>query len=203
MTRSRLIIGGALIFCVVSSSSAQNRDATDELVQQFLEAIPPDTITNAQAYETNGFQVQSSQNRELGADFQPTGNQMQFLTVTAEGIFKVGIEKGRPMSTGGGIGIFHRESGAPMLTAGDQDGDGRIDILTYGVFDENGEHVLEIIDYEADGQADVKIHFGQGFYEVWHIDRWYRAENRDGIRGIIVGGDFREIRNIDNRLTVQ
>lgn len=203
MTTFRLTIGGALILCLVSASSAQNRDAMDELVQQFLEAIPPDTINDAQAFETNGFHVESSQNKEIGADLQPTGNQMQFLSVTAEGIFKVGIEKGRPMSTGGGVGIFHRESGTPMLTAGDQDGDGRIDILTYGVLDENNERVLEVIDYEADGQADVRLNFRDGFYEIWHEDRWYRSETRDGRRGIVVEGEFREVRNVDNRLTVQ
>jgi hypothetical protein len=202
MTGFRLTICGVAVFCFASGVSSQESDSREDLLRQFSELISEST-TDLQEFETNGFKIQSSQNKELGADFQPNGNEMQILNIEANGMFNVAVEKGRPMSTGGGIALFHRESGVPMLGAGDQNGDGSIDILTYGVIDENGKHILDVIDYEADGQADLRLNFSEGYFEIWHNERWHRAENRDGERGIVVDGSFREIHNIDNRPVVQ
>jgi hypothetical protein len=202
MTQFKIFIFIVSVFCPSASVLSDDDDSREALMQQFSEIIS-DSISNPQVFEANGFKVKSSQNRELGADLQPNGNEMQFLIVEAEDIFKVGIEKGRPMSEGGAVTVFQRESGVPMLSASDQDGDGRVDILTYGVFDENGQQMLEVIDYEADGQADVRLHLVEEYFEIWHNDRWFRAENRDGVRGIVIDGDFREIINIDNRPFVQ
>jgi hypothetical protein len=199
-----VVTGAALALCLATIGAAQDQDLRDELVQSLVEAFPPNTVTGAEVFENNGFRVESSQVQELGADLKPTGNEMQFVSVSAEGMFQVGIEKGRAKSSeGGGVAIFHRDAGTPMLSVGDRDGDGRIDVLTYGVVDEHGKSVLDVIDYEADGQADVRMNFREGFFEIWHMDRWYRAEERDGRRGIVVDGEFREVRGIDNRLTVQ
>jgi len=147
--------------------------------------------------------VESSTAKELGRDLQPTGKEMALLDVRANGIFGVGIERGRDgMSLGGGIAIFHRDAGTPMLSAGDRDGDGRIDIVTYGVVDADGESVLDVVDYEADGQPDFRMHFKEGYFEIWHIDRWYRAESREGRRGIVIDGRFTELERRDNRFWV-
>lgn len=90
-----------------------------------------------------------------------------------------------------------------MLTVADENGDGRIDVLTYSVLNDDGEAIRDVIDYDANGQADLRIHFDEDFAEIWHSERWYRIENRDGVRGINVQGAFTEVRNIDNRLTIQ
>jgi hypothetical protein len=85
------------------------------------------------------------------------------LSVTADDVFKVGVEKGRSMSTGGGVGI---------------------------------------VDYEADGQPDMRINFKDHYFEIWHVDRWYLAEARDGRRGIVVDGEFVELQRGENRWIV-
>ena len=30
----------------------------------------------------------------------------------------------------------------------------------------------------ADGQPDFRMNFKEGFFEIWHLDRWYRAGPR-------------------------
>lgn len=161
-----------------------------------------DNAANVAIYDTNGFHWESAEVAELGANFKPSASRFQVLSVTADDVFKVGIEKGRPMSTGGGVGIFHRETGTPMVSISDRNGDGRIDILTYAVLDESGQAILDVVDYEADGQPDVRINFRDHHFEIWHVDRWYRAETRDGRRGIVVDGEFVELQRGENRWVV-
>jgi len=198
-----IYIGVTLL--VNASGSAQDRDTRDELedVKDSLAKIIAENTTNAAVYNTNGFHIGSSQIEDLGAGLRPNGNQVEFLSVTADGVFQAIIEKGRPMSsTGGGVGIYHRETGTPMLSVGDRDGDGRLDILTYAVLDENGNAILNVVDYEADGQPDMRINFKDRYFEIWHIDRWYRTEVRDGRRGIVVDSEFVELHKADNRWVV-
>lgn len=197
------IYAGAILF--VGGSSAQDFGPDDELeqVKEALASVIAQNTTSANVYDTNGFRIGASQIADLGADLKPNGNQVELLSVTSDGVFQVVIEKGRPgSSTGGGVGLHHRKTGAPMLSVGDRDGDGRLDILTYGVVDEDGNAILDVVDYEADGQPDMRIHFMDHYFEIWHIDRWYRAELRDGRRGIVINGEFVELQKTDNRWVV-
>jgi hypothetical protein len=140
---------------------------------------------------------------ELGRDFRPNGNSFDYLEITANEIFRVGVEKGRAMSAGGSVGAYHRDTGKPMFVAADENGDGLIDLISYYVLDESGKNnVLNVIDYEADGQADMRINFAESYWEMWHGDRWHRPEERDGVRGIVVNGNFLEIEMVDNRWIV-
>ena len=204
--RKRVVAGmcAGLMFGFAARVAAQESNVQDEL-QQLKEVLTEriaDSTTNAAVYDTNGFHVQAAELEELGATFKPNGTRFQQLWVTADDVFKVAIEKGRPMSTGGGVGIFHRKSGQPMVTVGDRNGDGLVDILTYAVLDETGEIVLDVVDYEADGQPDMRLNFKEHYFELWHIDRWYRTEVRDGRRGIVIDGTFVELRRGDNRWVV-
>jgi hypothetical protein len=124
------------------------------------------------------------------------------MSVTARGTFRTTVETGRPISMGGGIGVFHRESGQPMLAVSDSDGDGALDGLTYSRVDEDGEIVLTVIDYEADGQPDLRLNFADRYNELWYVDRWYRLEKRGDRQGIVVDGEFAEIRRENNRFVV-
>jgi hypothetical protein len=192
------ITGSILCFAQVADSPSR-----DELVEAFTKALPDDAVENVESFMTNGFRVESSLAKELDGGLRPTRKEMTLLDVRANGIFGVGIERGRDgMSLGGGIAIFHRDAGTPMLSVGDRDGDGRIDVLTYSVVDAEGESVLDVVDYEADGQPDFRMHFKEGFFEIWHIDRWYRAESREGRRGIVIDGRFTELERRDNRFWV-
>jgi hypothetical protein len=206
LMRKRVVAAtcAGLTFCFVVRSAAQDistRDELEQLKESLAETIA-DNMTSAEVYDTNGFRVESAEVEELGASLKPNGTRFQMLSVTADGVFRVGIEKGRPMSTGGGVGIFHRETGTPMVSIGDRNGDGLVDILTYAVLDENGQVVLDVVDYEADGQPDMRINFRDHYFEIWHIERWYRTEVREGRRGIVIDGEFVELQRGENRWIV-
>lgn len=196
------IAAGATLLVAGSSAQDSGRDELEQTKKSLATVIAKNT-TSAEVYDTNGFHIGASQIADLGADLEPNGNRMELLSVTGDDVFQVVIEKGRPRSsTGGGVGIFHRRTGAPMLSVGDGDGDGRLDSLTYSVLDENGNATLDIVDYEADGQPDIRIHLMDHYFEIWHIDRWYRTETRDERRGIVVDGEFVELRRTDGRWIV-
>lgn len=190
--------------CVGLGIAAQETSQRDELerVQELLATTIANNVTNPEVYETNGFRVESSQNEQLGADFKPDGHPFQMVGLTAAGVFRVIVEKGRPMSVGGGLAISHRDSGRPILSVGDSDGDGALDGLTYSKVDKNGTVLLDVIDYEADGQPDMRISFADRYTELWHADRWYRVENQEGRRGIVLNGAFVELKRENNRLIV-
>ena len=149
----------AVTLFVVLGGTAQDGVQREELVTEFVRAMPVDATTNAEVYGINGFRVESSLNKELGADLKPNGNEFQLVSVTASGVFRAIVEKGRQMSTGGGFAVIHRDSGSPMLMAGDSDGDGSLDGLTYAKVDSDGKVLVEVTDYEADGQLDIRTNF--------------------------------------------
>lgn len=197
----------ALIGCILWVTAlplvAQEAPTREELVQEFARAISTGT-DNERSFQANGFHIDAGRSNELGGDLKPSGNTMDMLIVTSDSTFKVAIEKGRKgMSLGGGLALFHRQNGQPILAVGDQDGDGRLDGLTYSVVDEKGDSVMDVTDYEVDGQADVRIHFKDRYTEIWHIDRWYRIVSRDEARGILVDGKFVALRREKNRWIVQ
>ncbi|MEO8307810.1 MAG: hypothetical protein ABI616_07185 [Pseudomonadota bacterium] len=191
-----------LALCAAPGNAADEKFPDDELIREFVKAMPPDATTNAHRVDANGFHLESSQNKELDGSLKPTGNEFQTVIVTAPKTFKIGIEKGRSSSTGGGLAIFNRESGAPILSVGDANGDGQLDGLTYSKVDAAGKVLVSVTDYEADGQADLRVNFAEHYAEIWHIDRWYRVEHRDGRRGILVDGKFIEVKLEKNRFFV-
>jgi hypothetical protein len=187
-----------VILCVLTAGAAQIDPSRDELLQEFAERLS-DATSQEQVFHANGFSIESSHSKEIGRDLKPNGNEFDLLHVRAVDTFSIGIEKGRPMSAGGGLAIFHRASGAPILAVGDANGDGALDGLTYSTADANGKILLSVTDYEADGQADLRINFADSYVEFWYKDKWYRMETRDERRGIVVGESFIELRRENNR----
>ena len=194
----------ALVFGAIPFAGAQP-PAGDDALEQFKERLERSTEANTrnpEARDMNGFRVLSSDNAELGIDFRPNGNRFQGLEITSPGVFRALVEKGRPSSLGGSMGAFHRSSGEPLFGAWDSDGDGRLDGVEYSTVDENGKARIHVIDYEADGQLDLRLHFDEGYNEIWHVDRWYRIEKRGDQRGVILDGEFVELEKQGNRLVV-
>ncbi|HSC14873.1 MAG TPA: hypothetical protein VLI71_07125 [Gammaproteobacteria bacterium] len=194
----------ALLFGVVAVARAQPPTAEADLEEfkEFLINTADDNMRNPEAHDLNGFRVLTSDNAELGADFRPNGNRFQLLEIASPGVFRTMVEKGRPSSQGGSTGVYHRDSGQPMLGTWDADGDGRLDGVQYWTMDENGKARLTVIDYEADGQLDLRMHFDEVYTEIWHIDRWHRIEKRGNQRGVMLDGEFVELERQDNRLVV-
>jgi hypothetical protein len=196
----------ALFFAGVVLAADPEPSGFDE--ESISRIIPDVTVVEPELIESNGFTIKTYRAKEVvlsqsARGFHHDGSEYQALWAASEDTFSVGMERQRAGALGGGIGVFHRESMTPMLTASDRDGDGRIDFIEYWVLDETGEEVTAVMDYEADGQADVRLHRGESSYELWFEDRWYRTEMREGVRGIVVQDRFREIKNIDNRPVVQ
>jgi len=188
------------LICLFGTAAvAQERDRA---IEALADAISAGT-SNAERVETNGFLIETWQTKELDRSLKPSGNQFQMMSVRAADMFRVAIESGRPgMSLGGGVGVFHRESGTPMMSFGDVDGDGLIDVLEYYVLDQNGNTKMSVTDYELDGQPDLRIHFEEQYFEIWHADRWYRVAEQNGRRGIFIDGAFIELRRENNRWIV-
>lgn len=203
MTGLKLLCSGLLPWFLFASASADDSVSNSGLVQQFSKLIPSDVIRDVETFEATGFQVTSSTASELNAEFEPSGSEKELLRVESDGMFSVWLERSRTQTSGGGIMVQHPQSGWPLLLANDNDNDGRLDILTYTVMNEFGESLIEITDYDVDGQADLRLHLQEGFFEIWHQDRWYRSEVRGGVRGIVEDDQFREIKIVDNRPVIQ
>jgi len=202
MNRKHALAGAcaALLLGVAPFARAQPPAPVDEL-EQFKESLArtiAENMTNAEVRDMSGFRVQASDNAEIG----PKGNRFQLLSVAAPGVFRTLVEKGRPSSQGGSSGIYHRDTGEQMLGAWDSDGDGRLDGVEYSTMDENGKPRLHVIDYEADGQLDLRMHLDDGYTEIWHVDRWYRIEKRGNQRGVTLNGEFVELERQGNRPVV-
>lgn len=89
------------------------------------------------------------------------------------------------------------------MSVADSDGDGALDGLSYATVDKDGKVLVQVTDYEADGQLDMRINFAESYVELWHLDRWYRVEDRNGQRGVVVNGGFVELTNENNRLSIR
>jgi len=190
----------ALVFGAIPFAGAQPPLAEDEL-ERFKEALAHEianNMTNVEVRDMTGFHVETSDNAELG----PDGNRFQLLSVAAPGTFRTIVEKGRPPSRGGSTGVYHRDSGEQMLGTWDADGDGRLDGIEYSTMDENGKARIHVIDYEADGQLDLRMHLDEGYSEIWGVDRWYRIEKRGNQRGVMLDGEFVELERQGNRRVV-
>jgi hypothetical protein len=203
-TRACRTACAALLLATVHFAAAQPPAVGDEL-EQLKEALSrtiDDNLSNAASFNTHGFRVAAAEVEELGGDFAPNGERFEMLSVTAGGMFEVLVEKGRSISQGGGVAIAHRVSGQPIVSTGDGDGDGLLDSITYSKLDEDGRALVTVIDYEADGQLDLRFNIAAGYTEIWHVDRWLRIERRGDQRGVILNGEFVELERQGNRRVV-
>ena len=176
-------------------------DATPEELE---EAFGIRTL-NRESAVLNGFHVESSLIAHVGPEKdeegrkKATGVQLEDISVAAEGVFRTSITRGGPHFEGGHVNLFHRDAGAMLLSSGDGDGDGRLNYLEYTVVDTAGRPVVTVYDYQADGQADMRLHFREDrFTEIWHADRWHRVEKRGEVSGINLDGRFVELQRDAN-----
>lgn len=184
--------------CAITGAAEEGL-SRDDALREFSKLIPPGTITNSQVLDSNGFHLEFDRYKQLGADLKPNGDEFQSAFVSASGSFKTQVVTGIAPTVNNGVSIYHRDSGAPLLTLSDSGGDGRPDLLTYASMDASGKVTMEATDYDMDGQPDIRINFAGHHFEIWHADRWHRVENRDGRRGIALNGRFVELRNEKNR----
>lgn len=66
-----------------------------------------------------------------------------------------------------------------ILSLADHDGDGAFDLLRYVVYDDSGEELIEVEDYDVNGETDVRWHWKQpSFMELWYSNAWRRLNKR-------------------------
>jgi hypothetical protein len=68
--------------------------------------------------------------------------------------------------------------------------------------DEKGNALVTVIDYDADGQLDLRMHLADDYSEIWHVDRWYRIEKRGSRRGVMLNGEFVDLEQRGSRPVV-
>ena len=186
----------------ITARAAEEALSRDDLLAEFAKLLPPDAITESHTLNSNGFTLEFDRYKQLGEGLEPNGKEFQSLFVSASGAFRTQVVKGVLPNVDNGVSIYHRDSGTPLLALSDSDGDGRPDMLTYWNVDAAGEASFQVTDYDMDGQPDLRINYAEHRVELWHLDRWYRVETRDGHRGIVVDGKFVEVRNEKSRLFV-
>jgi hypothetical protein len=199
--RSRLKLVLLNLLIAFSARAGDAPASLDDVSRGMARAVEKATL-NAQVIESNGFHIESSRNRQLGENMQPTATEFEMLNIVAENTFKVGFEKGVSVAPGGGITIFQRTSGAPVLSVGDSNGDGQLDNLTYTKTGANGEPLVSVTDYEADGQPDLRVDFVNRIIDIWYRDGWHRVEQRGEARGLLLDGRFVELKRQNGRLIV-
>jgi hypothetical protein len=202
--RSRRLIAMLVVSAIfVSASIAADDDLSrDDALAALASVIPPGTIKSHQVLDSNGFHLEFDRYKQLGEGLKPNGDEFQSVFVSSAGSFKTQVVQGVAPTARNGVTIYHRDSGKHLLTLSDSDGDGRPDAVTYSKVDSQGTVTLEATDFDMDGQADLRLNFAEHYFEVWHADRWYRVETRDGRRGIVMDGRFVELRKDGNRYIV-
>jgi len=192
-------IGIALGLGAVAGSAAQIVDAPREVRQKRIAGIfDADRATTV--FDINGFHVESSKTDSLG--LTNNGEELSSMYVTTDSTFRIAIQKGPPTSWGGVVALFDRVTHLPLLAASDANGDGLIDAVSYSRLDASGTRLLTFVDYDLDGQLDLRSNVVSGYDEIWYMEQWHRIEVRDGRHGILLGGEFVELSTTNNRLTV-
>jgi hypothetical protein len=198
----RLIAGTAAAFFACVSLCA-DIPTHDDLVQKLAKVIPPGTVTDERVVRADIFDVKTMKYRELSKELQLTDAQHTLARVSVRDVpqLDIGIDRGAGTI---GVAIVDARTQENLLSVGKRDSQGRLDSLRYTVVDDAGNPQLEVIDYEMDGQADVRMHYGSPSYaEVWYADRWFRVQRNGNAHGVYVNGQFRRVRSEGGRLRVE
>lgn len=86
-----------------------------------------------------------------------------------------------------GIQVFQKGTGVPYVGLTDSNGDGVFDFLSISVLDEHGMTVVEIEDFQLDGQPDLRV-WSDGQAEVFYQDEWRAVLGGRSLRYIEVDG---------------
>jgi hypothetical protein len=198
----RLIAGIAAAFfaCVGLCADVPTRD---DLVEGLAKLIPPETVTDEQLVRAGIFDVKTLKYRELSKDLRPTDAEHTLARVAVRDVpqLEIGIDRGRGTI---GVELVDARTQASLLSVGKRDSELRLNWLRYTVMDDAGNARLEVTDYEMDGQADVRMHYGSASYaEIWYADRWLRVERNGNAHGVYVNGQFKKVQSESGRLRVQ
>jgi hypothetical protein len=175
----------------------------EELAAQLAKLFPPGTVTDEQLVRSGMFELRTLKYRELSKDLQLTDSEHAVARVSIERVppLVVDIDRGKETV---GIEIVDVRTQGSLISVGKHDSDSQLNSLRYTVADTSGKAVIQVFDYEMDGQADVRMHYASPSYaEVWYRDRWFRVERRGEDHGVYVDGHFKRVRDQNGRLHVE
>ncbi|HET6725191.1 MAG TPA: hypothetical protein VFH85_04230 [Gammaproteobacteria bacterium] len=211
LRRAAFSAGASLALICASSLAAT--PSSDQLVQKLLKSMPPGTLTNAHVCKSNGVTVGTFKINELvpnisghSVKLQKSGDMWTGVTISEkEGLANpvVALSFGQYGDNNFGIVVQDRKTGGIVLTAGDSDGDGHLDQLRYTALDKAGSPVVEITDFDMDGQADFRMYFDKRPAQLWYEGKWRDITKKGHKGGIYVEGMFRPITNEHGRLIVE
>jgi hypothetical protein len=127
-----------LAICASSAGAPDEGSSRDDLLSEFSKLIPPGTITESHAMNSNGFRLEYDRYKQLGEGCKPNGDEFQSVILSASGAFKTQVVKGVHPAVDNGVSIYDRDSGTPLVVLSDSNGDGQPDSLTYSNVDVNG-----------------------------------------------------------------
>lgn len=197
------IVGGIAATLLTCAGLCADSPSRDELAAKLAKAFPPGTFTDEQVVRANVFEVTTLNYRELSRDLA--------LTDAKHAVARISVDRGPPLTVGVdrgpntiGVEILDARTQETLVAVGKRDSDNRLNDLRYTVVDDAGKPTLEVFDYEMDGQADVRMHYGSARYtEIWHANRWLRIERGGQGRGVHVDGQFKKVESKDGRLYVE
>ena len=72
--------------------------------------------------------------------------------------------------------LYQKIDGTSHVEVLDSNGDGKVDLLRYSVFDEGGKELLQVEDHEIDGTLDQRWHKVEpSYFEIQHNRKWFRV----------------------------
>lgn len=75
--------------------------------------------------------------------------------------------------------LYQKVDGTPHVAVLDSNNDGKVDLLRYSVFDEEGLELFVVEDHEMDGTLDQRWHRVEpSYFEIQHNEKWYRVHGK-------------------------
>lgn len=198
-----ILLGIALLLfaVVIWSADAVDDHALEEARSKLATIIQRDALLNEQKLDAGAFTIDSYRFRELGADFRPTASEHDALRIKAKSgsSFVALVDRG-PQALSFGVSTSKEVA---VVQVRQRHSETRPSQLVYTVLDDEGRPKLDVYDYEMDGQADTRMHYGpSGGVELWYVDRWYRMERQEQQRFITVEGKRKAVVNQKGQLAV-
>jgi len=177
--------------------------AGDSPIDKFYEKLEPlvkESIHDLKTYKSNGFSIQTFKFNPIDPiELKKENHICSYAIIKGDQTPSIHIGLDNESKNSFGFTVYHSKTSEPIISAGDSDGDGKLDDLIYTVMDDNGKALMQIIDYGMDGILDSRLHFDSAYAEIQYQNKWYKIEKKGDERGIYINGEFKPLKNDGHR----